>query len=168
MFGIMITERLQLKPLVQSDASQISSLLANDPETIEMTEDLPSPCTLEAAELWVRSKQKPGLNVFAIQLNQTGDLIGCVGIKQNGAVVHLEYWIGQKYQNNGYATEAAWAVVRNSKSLGITEVLSEVFTENKSSARVLQKLDFKHIGEITRNIPSRGGIRAMNQFQFYR
>ena len=168
MFGIIVTERLQLKHIVQSDAVTIAELLADDRETIQMTEHLPDPCTPEAAKEWVRLRRKPGENVFAIQLNETGDFIGCVGIRQEGAVVHLGYWIGRAYWNNGYATEAAWAVVRNARSLGITEVQSEVFVENKASARVLEKLGFQNVGQIARDIPQRGGMRMINQFHFLR
>ena len=168
MFGIIVTERLQLKPIVQSDAVYIAELLADDRETIQMTEDLPDPCTPETAKDWVRLRRKPGENVFAIQLNETGDFIGCVGIKQDGAVVHLGYWISRAYWNHGYATEAAWAVVRNARSLGATEVQSCVFVENKASARVLEKLGFQNVGQTERDIPQRGGMRMINQFQFYR
>lgn len=130
-----------------------------------MTEDLPDPCTAEAANEWVGLRRKPGENVFAIQLYETGDFIGCVGIKQDGALVNLGYWIGRAYWNNGYATEAAWAVVRNARTLGITEVQSEVFVENKASARVLEKLGFQNTGQIARDIPQRGGIRMINTFE---
>ena len=165
MFGIIVTEHLQLKHILQSDAVHIAELLVDDRETIQMTEDLPDPCTPEAAKEWVRLRRKPGENVFAIQLNETGDFIGCVGIRQEGAVVHLGYWIGRAYWSNGYATEAAWAVVRNARSLGITEVQSEVFVENKASARVLEKLGFQNVGQIEKDIPRRGGMRMINTFQ---
>ena len=165
MFGLIVTERLQLKHIVQSDAVHIAELLANDSETIQMTEDLPDPCTSESANEWVRLRRKPGENVFAIQLYETGDFIGCVSIKQDGALVNLGYWIGRAYWNNGYATEAAWAVVRNARSLGITEVQSEVFVENTASARVLEKLGFENVGQIARDIPQRGGMHMINTFQ---
>ena len=168
MFGMMVTERLQLNPIVQSDAVRIAELLADDLETIQMTEDLPDPCTPESAKDWVRARRRPGENIFAIQVNETGVLIGCVGIKQDGAVVHLTYWIGRAYWNNGYATEAAWLVVRNARSLGVTKVVSEVFVENAASVRVLEKLGFQNVGTIERDIPQRGGMRFLHQFHFLR
>ncbi|HIA14175.1 MAG TPA: N-acetyltransferase [Nitrospirales bacterium] len=165
MFGLIVTERLQLKRIVHSDAAHIAELLTDDRETIQMTEDLPDPCTLETANEWVRLRLKPGENVFAIQRYETGDFMGCVGIKQDGAVVNLGYWIGRPYWNNGYATEAAWSVVRNARTLGITEVQSEVFVENTASARVLEKLGFQNVGQIEKDIPQRGGMRLLNTFQ---
>ena len=165
MFGIIVTERLQLIPIVPSDADKIAELLAADADTIRMTEDLPDPCTPEAAKEWVRFRRKPGEKVFAVQLNSTGDFIGCIGFMQVAAVIHLGYWIGRAYWKQGYATEAGWAVVRNSRSLGVTEVRSEVFVENKASARVLEKLGFENMGQIQRDIPQRGGIRLINKFQ---
>ncbi len=165
MFGLIVTEQLQLKHILQSDAVHVAELLAEDSETVQMTKDLPNPCTLERANEWVRLRRKPGENVFAIQLYETGDFIGCVGIKQDEAVVNLGYWIGRKYWNNGYATEAAWAVLRNARTLGITEVQSEVFVENKASARVLEKLGFQNVGKIEKNIPQRGGMRSVITFQ---
>ena len=70
MFGMMVTERLQLNTIVQSDAVRIAELLADDLETIQMTEDLPDPCTPESAKDWVRARRRPGENVFAIQVNE--------------------------------------------------------------------------------------------------
>ena len=165
MFGMIVTERFQLIPIVPSDADKIAELLADDPETIQMTEDLPDPCTPESAKEWVRLRRKPGERIFSMQLNDTGDFIGCIGFLQVDAVIHLGYWIGRAYWKQGYATEAAWAVVRNSRSLGATEVRSEVFVENTASARVLEKLGFENMGQIERDIPQRGGMRLINKFQ---
>ena len=56
-------------------------------------------------------------------------------------------------------------MLRNARTLGITEVQSEVFVENKASARVLEKLGFQNVGKIEKNIPQRGGMRLVITFQ---
>ena len=73
-------------------------------------------------------------------------------------MAHLNHQIAHAYWNNGYATEEAWVIVRTAKNLAGTKVLSEAFVKNKTSARVLQNLGLKNIGQIKRHIPQRVGM----------
>lgn len=90
---------------------------------------------------------------FAIVEKNTGNLIGSVEIsKYHGkkCLKHFEvgYYIGESYQNKGYATEAVKQVIKWAKPLleeknQELRIIGKVEHRNYASARVLEKSEFK-------------------------
>lgn len=69
------------------------------------------------------------------------------GLNQNG-VVEIGYGIGEKYQGQGYATEAAKAVTSWAlKQPNVTAIEAETEPENMASLRVLEKSGFVATGK---------------------
>ena len=69
------------------------------------------------------------------------------GLNQNG-VVEIGYGIGEKYQGQGYVTEAAKAVTSWAlKQPNVTAIEAETEPENMASLRVLEKLGFVATGK---------------------
>ncbi len=59
----------------------------------------------------------------------------------------LGYWIGVPYWGNGYATEAATAMVKYGfGTLGLHRIFAGHFTNNPASAGVLRKIGMRHEG----------------------
>ena len=84
-------------------------------------------------------------------------LIGCVEllIHPNGnhwwgeGSAELGYWIGEDYQNQGYATEAAEALIKRAfDELDIKQIYASFKQENQASKRVLEKLGFEYYSEL--------------------
>jgi [ribosomal protein S5]-alanine N-acetyltransferase len=146
----MRTERLVLRPLVPSDAARIA-LLAGDFDVASMTGTIPHPYTEQMAGEWIASalKGEEG-TVFVIELD--GALVGCVGYREDekgGA--ELGYWLGKPYWGQGYATEAASAMIAYAfGEAGLRYLTSGHFKENQASARIIKKLGFLPKGEIRR------------------
>lgn len=62
----------------------------------------------------------------------------------------LGYWIAEEYWGRGYAVEASDAlIVRAFTDLNIKRVFASYRLENTQSKRVLEKLNFKYIDELT-------------------
>lgn len=60
----------------------------------------------------------------------------------------LAYWIGVPYQGHGYATEAAAAIIAfGFKKLHLHKIRVYHATDNHASARTIEKLGFRYIGE---------------------
>ena len=56
-----------------------------------------------------------------------------------------EYWIGRPYWNQGYVSEAAKTLIRYGfESLHLSKIWCLNFSDNLASARVKEKLGFKH------------------------
>ncbi|WP_405293436.1 GNAT family N-acetyltransferase [Methanobrevibacter sp.] len=83
--------------------------------------------------------------------------IGCVGLLIHPDGNHwwgegsaeLGYWIGEKYQGNGYATEASKALIKRAfDDLGIEQIYASYRVENTPSKKVLEKLGFSYHAQL--------------------
>jgi RimJ/RimL family protein N-acetyltransferase len=75
-------------------------------------------------------------------------LIGSCGLGERDGEAELGYWIARPYWGQGFAAEAARAVVNIAKALGHEKLVSGHFTDNPASGRVLRKIGFQPLGRI--------------------
>ncbi|MDX8353560.1 GNAT family N-acetyltransferase [Cognatiyoonia sp. IB215182] len=133
------TERLLLRGLVQEDAPVLAAEL-NNYEISKWLTVVPYPYTLADAEWFI------GENLAGRMLARTiwrGEVfVGVMSIDKE-----LGYWLAQDAWGQGYATEAAGAVVGHQfASTDAEAVGSSHFVENEASRNVLTKLGFVDIG----------------------
>jgi len=95
------TERLELRPMIMSDAASVSAQLNNLDITRWLTV-VPYPYTYEDAVWFINENFAGRAKSWSIFKDDT--LIGNVG----GGTAH-GYWLGQEHWGLGYATEAASA-----------------------------------------------------------
>ncbi len=87
-----------------------------------------------------------GWGLFAVELKSTGQFIGYVGLHEIGFEadfspgVEIGWRLAADYHNQGYATEAAKAVMTLAKKSGITRLYSFTAKINAPSERVMQKI----------------------------
>jgi tRNA (cmo5U34)-methyltransferase len=131
------TTRLTLRPFTESDFTALSSNNKQPPWLRDVTKgplDIDKPCV-----------------PLAVQLKSGGTVIGCVFISPKPELndeLELGYYIADKYQNNGYATEAGKAMIWWTFEISKQTVLSSaVRTGNKASRRILEKLGFVYGGK---------------------
>lgn len=88
--------------------------------------------------------------VLGIEHDETGDLIGHVGLSPARGSVEIGYAIEQRLQGKGFATEAVAAMSRwASSALSLPEILGIVAAGNVQSCRVLEKAGFlRHREEV--------------------
>lgn len=89
--------------------------------------------------------------VLAIQLKETGELIGDTGVSEvdgQPEAVEIGYQICEKYSGRGLATEALKAMTRFSfAKFGATVSYGRVVHGNGASARVLEKAGYIFVNE---------------------
>lgn len=138
------TPRLVLRSLTASDSERIAAL-AGVWDVASMTGRIPYPYSQADALHWVTGLAE-GEMVFGIE--HAGELIGIGGYsRETNGVAALGYWIGQPYWGQGFATEAARALIDYGFTKGgIKRFVARHFNENGSSARVLQKVGFRASG----------------------
>lgn len=144
----MKTPRLTLRPLVPHDATRIADL-GGDWDVARMTGRIPYPYSSVAALEWV-SGLADGEVVFGIEYS--GELIGICGYSSSddGTSAELGYWIGKPYWGQGFATEAANALMGFGFTKGgIKRFTCRHFIENVPSGRVAAKLGFRALGPCT-------------------
>lgn len=145
---ILETKRLTLRNFREADIPELIPLIGSR-EVAATTLRIPHPYTHhDAVEFLTAYAKGPDL-VFAIVLRSQGRLCGGIGLhpENQHQRAELGYWIGLPYWGNGYATEAAQAVLRYGfEQLKLNRIFASHFRENRASQRVLTKLGMRREG----------------------
>jgi [ribosomal protein S5]-alanine N-acetyltransferase len=150
------TQRLLLRPPRLADAARVS-LLAGDYDIASMTGTLPHPYSEQMAAAWIADALQ-GEEGVVFMIERDGTLIGCTGYRAFGPdYAELGYWIGKPYWGQGYATEAACAVIAHAFDTdGFDYLKVGHFSDNPASERVILKLGFVAQGGEVRDCAARG------------
>jgi RimJ/RimL family protein N-acetyltransferase len=143
---VLETERLLLRKPTLADVKAIARL-ANDRRIAENTRRLPHPYTEQDAIVFVRAFASDNREtVFLIESASTP--IGMVGIdwRQQNAP-ELGYWLGVRYWGQGFATEAARAVIDFSfEEFDAEHLIAGARVVNPASRNILEKCGFQWSG----------------------
>lgn len=149
---IIITERLVLRLFQKSDAAAVTKL-CNNYNIYKDTLYLPYPYSIEDALSWIEGHLE-NFNAnksyeFAITDKESGEIYGAIALSNNQRFSNGEiaYWIGEEFWGNGYATEAAQAILQFAfDEKKYHKVFARYFHSNLASGRVMQKLGMKKEG----------------------
>jgi RimJ/RimL family protein N-acetyltransferase len=143
---VLETERLVLRAPQIEDAKAVVAL-ASDRRVAENTARIPHPYRMSDALEWISSvTAEEGKQTFLITL--AGAPIGACGIDlREASPPELGYWIGAPHWGQGYATEAARAVIDHAfTDLGHEALQAGARVSNPASRRVLEKCGFQWTG----------------------
>lgn len=148
------TSRLVLRPYAESDIPALTRL-AGEREVAATTLRIPHPYTEQNAREYLAICQAESNNGpvtrFAITLRNTGEFCGGAGLRLDPAHAHgeLGYWLGVPFWGQGYATEAARAVIDYGfGDLGLYRIYASHFAGNNASGRILRKVGMKYEGRL--------------------
>lgn len=158
------SERLFLRPGWPEEWEDLLALI-DDEDVVRNLARAPWPYTAEDAKAFALSQSRARehdrvLPNFFVTLpgRQGARLIGSVGLSLDGDDVQLGYWIGRPFWGQGYATEAARALLSLARTLGHKRLVASHFVDNPASGRVLQKLGFCPTGVVRNRFSlGRGG-----------
>ena len=139
------TERLTLRAPRHDDQKAIARL-ANDRRVAANTTKLPHPYGMDDAERFIAAaNRQDGETTFVIVLEDTP--IGVCGVDPREDGPEMGYWLGVPYWGQGYATEAARAVIDHAFAILHHEALQAgTRVSNPASRRVLEKCGFQWTG----------------------
>ena len=149
---ILETKRLILRPWRESDAATLFKY-ASDPDVGPRAGWPPHQSVEESLELIKTVFSGEGM--WAVELKETSEAIGCVGYLPAAASnldidedqCEVGYWIAKPYWDKGICTEAMRAVVDYCFNVKGFEVLwGDYFPENPASGRVMEKCGFIDTG----------------------
>ena len=144
---LLETKRLCLRPLTMDDLDALHAVLS-DPVAMA---HYPAPFTRARTEAWIRwnldNYARHGFGLWAVTLRAGGACIGDCGITLQpiGGAMQPEigYHIHRAHWGQGYATEAAQAVLRFAfEELACPMVSVYHFPKNNRSKHVIKKLGF--------------------------
>ena len=151
----METERILLRPWLDSDAETLYKY-ASDPEVGPRAGWPPHKSVEESLE--AIHKYFMNDHTWAIELKETGEIIGCIGyllasssnLKIDEGQCEVGYWIAHPYWGRGICTEALKTVVDYCfKEKGFTVLWGSYFPSNPASGRVMEKCGFTDTREET-------------------
>lgn len=140
------TYRLRLRAPVMDDAEAMARL-ADDPRIAAMLARLPHPYTIAQARAFIADAGRE--LVYAVTRRSDGAFLGVCGLRPTARprTADLGYWLGRPYWDQGFATEAAQAVIDLAfQRPGIDCVSANCRAINLASRRVLEKCGFQHRG----------------------
>ena len=152
---ILTTERLVLRDFVENDWEAV---LAYQQDSLYLRYNEWTSRSGEEVREFIQmfldhQKQVPRIKFqFAITLRSNGQLIGNCGVRRDSPEAleaDIGYELDPKYWGNGYATEAARAVMHFGFSkMDLQRISAWCVAENVESARVLEKLGMQLKGRI--------------------
>lgn len=146
------TKRLRLRPLVTGDAADVFAWVGDPIVNRYMPYSLYH--EIREVERWIDSLEDDE-NEFAFCLKETGKVIGAGSVTLDPVrnAYELGYNLNRAFWGNGYATEAASAMIQWAYTqLGAREFCANHANANAASGRVLSKCGFRfdHYGQYAR------------------
>jgi ribosomal-protein-alanine N-acetyltransferase len=148
------TARLEMRPWSQADIPELLPLIGAR-EVAATTLRVPHPYQEKHAREFFANTANENELRLAIRLRSDGRLCGGVGLHpdEQHRRAELGYWIGVPYWGNGYATEAAKAIVeRGFEEIKLNRIFANHFKHNPRSGRVLTKIGMRHEGCLRQHV----------------
>ena len=165
---VLETERLMLRRPTLADVRAIARL-ANDRRIAENTRRLPHPYSQDHAVEFVRSiATEKREAVFLIENNHAP--IGMVGVDRRAPETpELGYWLGVEHWGQGFATEAARAVIDFTfEEFDAEHLISGARVANPASRNILEKCGFQWSGVELHRFEALGSSTPVDCFRLSR
>jgi RimJ/RimL family protein N-acetyltransferase len=164
----LVTSRLKLEPLSRAAFNVFVEKILTDPKVVEFYpayQQMRDMDTLHAdaeRDFWnhfEESRANAGLEIWGLferDANKLPDrqFYGWVGVLETELTSHygcpeLQFMLSSKVHGLGYATEAAAEILRDAQQRKLArEIIGVVDTPNIGSIRVLEKLEFRRVGQV--------------------
>jgi len=164
------TPRLILRELSESDIPELVPLIGAR-EVAATTLRIPHPYEEKHAREFLATVTKENELRLGIRLRSTGWLCGGIGLhpEAHQPQAELGYWMGVPFWGNGYATEAASAVVEYGfQKLKLERIFASHFKGNDRSGRVLRKIGMHHEGSIRHGVMKAGKLLDLESYAITR
>ena len=165
---VLETERLLLRKPTLADVKAIARL-ANDRRIAENTRRLPHPYSQDHAIEFVRGTAADDRGaVFLIENNFSP--VGMVGVDwREPDAPELGYWLGVEHWGQGFATEAARAVIDFTfEEFEVEHLMSGARVANPSSRNILEKCGFQWGGVELHRFEALGSSTPVDRFRLSR
>jgi RimJ/RimL family protein N-acetyltransferase len=171
------TRRLWLRWPRQADATAIASL-AGERVVAEMTALIPHPYPPHEADCYVLQARRANAEGRGLQLAvapKGKSVIGMIGIGlapegfSDAGRPHLGFWIGRPQWGQGFAQEAARALIGSYFAYaGGDELTASARLDNPASRRVLEACGFVRQGEATMRFPALDAVFPVERLRLDR
>jgi RimJ/RimL family protein N-acetyltransferase len=144
------TERLRLRPATLDDLDAWLAI-SRDAERAWFGKASSTRDDARAnLEKHMRHHEEHGFGIWAVELRETGEVIGAAGLTtlEEGPEIEVGYRFREDCWGNGYATEAALESIRfGFDELGLDRIVAVTRPDNAASRRVMEKCGLAYVGE---------------------
>ena len=171
---MIATSRLRLRPLGAEDAGPTAAIMceAISRWTGSWTPDPTPKDVLERIERHRAAESEGRAIMRAIERASDGGLMGWIGVDRLDADPRrgvLGYWLGEVFWGQGYAGEAASAVVGEAwRRLDLEVIEAGAQPENAASIAILRRLGMTEIGARSHFAAARGRDEVCLYFELRR
>ena len=159
------TPRLTLRPFLADDAKAMFTNWAGDPEVTKYL-TWPAHTSVEISRMvmkdWVQSYENKEAYQWAIELKETGTLIGSVSVVRQDAKMgsaEIGYCMGKAWWHQGIMSEAVAAVIEFLfTKVGFNRIEARHDPRNPHSGGVMKKCGMKYEGISRQNDRNNQGI----------
>ncbi len=133
-----------------------------DWELARWTANIPHPYSEEDAVAFVadaRAAMEAARTVtLALERREAPGIVGMVALALDGLGVEgdLGWWVAGPHQGQGYASEAAAALVEFARAMGVARLTAGARPDNLASQGVARKIGMRPAGRLVRSAPARG------------
>jgi aminoglycoside 6'-N-acetyltransferase len=144
------TERLVLRPFTPADAAGLAAYRSEP--TVARYQSWATPYSLSAAQRLIDDQahlEGPTAGEWLqIAISLDGELIGDVAVRLSdaGHMAKIGYTIAPAHQRRGFGAEAVAALITHLFEAGIHRVVASLDARNLASARLLERVGFRHEG----------------------
>jgi RimJ/RimL family protein N-acetyltransferase len=144
------TERLVLRLFTQADAADLAAYRSEP--AVARFQSWATPYPLAAAQRLIDEQAHLDGPVagewLQIAIGLDGDLIGDVAVRvsDDGHIAKIGYTIAPAHQRRGFGVEAVGALIARLFEAGIHRVEASLDARNVASARLLERVGFRHEG----------------------
>ncbi len=138
--------------------------MAGAREIADTTVSIPHPYALDHAIAWIGNQRRESVRGratnFAIRLLPGSPLIGSASLRDidhEHLQAELGFWIGRDWWGQGYASEAAAAVIRfGFETLGLNRICAHHMARNPASGQVLLHVGMQREGLLRERVKKWG------------
>ncbi len=170
LFPTLITSRLKLREIQESDLDNIFEYASNSDvtpfvifDTHKTKED--SLSFIEFAKNEFRNKTSL---IWAIELKEEEKMIGTIdlrGFNNSNRCGEIGYALNKKYWNKGYVTESMKSVIQYGfDQLDLNRIESHCEHENFGSWKVMEKCGLKYEGTLREKVFIKNRFRSMKMY----
>ena len=157
------TARLVLGTFESDDATELQRM-AGAREIADTTVSIPHPYALDHALAWIGNQRRESVRGratnFAIRLLPGSPLIGSASLRDidhEHLQAELGFWIGRDWWGQGYASEAAAAVIRfGFETLGLNRICAHHMARNPAAGQVLLHVGMQREGLLRERVKKWG------------
>ncbi|MFY9243097.1 MAG: GNAT family N-acetyltransferase [Polaribacter sp.] len=147
-------ERLIVRKLILSDLNSFHKMQSN-PKVMQFADGEVQSLSAHKKEILELINKYDIVDnnfwIYAIERKKDSRFVGTLALVKDGKEDEIGYRFLEEYWNKGYGFEICKATISYCRKIGLKKIVGYVVDENKASAKILERLNFKIVKKFISN-----------------